>query len=352
MLTSLTAGSAVSLATCLLIILSAGWHGHLSHDHTQGVQKFHTEPTPRIGGLAILLGGLAVWYLAPADVDVVLAPLWLAGLPAFAFGFAEDLTRRVGVRERLLASMAGGILAWSLTGISLTRLDVWGLDSLLIWAPFSVIFTAFAIGGITNAFNIIDGFNGLAAGTVLVCLGGLGFTAHLAGDSTIAYICLLLAGVTAGFLLVNFPMGKLFLGDGGAYLLGFWVAWLSVLVPMRNPDVSPWVSVLICAYPLTEVLFSIYRRKFRRRDMSPGAPDRLHLHSLVKNRIIKNKLRGWAPHMRNSAVSPPLWLLAALPAGIAPWIRGHTTLLIVFFLAFFSLYVLCYGRLIRFAKND
>lgn len=346
------AGFALSLATCLLIIISARWHGHLSHDHTHGVQKFHSEPVPRIGGLAILLGGLTAWHLAPSNVDVVLSSLWLAGLPAFVFGFAEDLTRRVGVRERLLASMAGGVLAWSLSGISLTRLDVWGLDALLVWAPFSVIFTAFAIGGITNAFNIIDGFNGLAAGTVLVCLGGLGLTAHLAGDSVVTYICLILGGVTGGFLVVNFPMGKIFLGDGGAYLLGFWVSWISVLIPMRNPDVSPWVSVLICAYPLTEVLFSIYRRKFRRRDMSPGAPDRLHLHSLVKNRIIKNKLRGWAPHMRNSAVSPPLWLLAALPAGIAPWIRGHTTLLIVFFLAFFSLYVLCYGRLIRFAKND
>ena len=345
----LVAGATGSFAVCLLIVLTRHWHGHLSLDEAKGVQKFHVEPTPRIGGVAILLGGLAGWMFAPSKVDDVLGVMWLAGLPAFIFGLAEDLTRRVGVRERLLATMASGILAWWLTDISLTRLDLWGLDRLLRWTPFSVIFTAFAVGGITNAFNIIDGFNGLAAGVMLVCLSAFGLTAFLAGDPVMAKVCFVMGGVTAGFLLMNFPWGKIFLGDGGAYLLGFWVAWIAVLIPMRNPEVSPWSSLLICAYPIVEVLISILRRRTRRQRISPGAPDRLHLHSLVKSRIAKKKLSGWAPHIRNSAVSPPLWLLAAIPAGMAPWFRGDTWALIGALVLFLLLYLYCYRALIRFA---
>lgn len=345
----LAAGATCSFVVCLLIVLTSHWHGHLSLDDAHGVQKFHAEPTPRIGGVAILMGGLVGWLFAPPKVDVVLEVMWLAGLPAFVFGFAEDLTRRVGVRERLLATMASGVLAWWLTDVSLTRLDIWGVDRLLAWTPFSVAFTAFAVGGITNAFNIIDGFNGLAAGVMLVCLSAFGLTAFLAGDPVMAKVCFVMGGVTFGFLMLNFPWGKIFLGDGGAYLLGFWVAWIAVLIPMRNPEVSPWSSLLICAYPIVEVLVSILRRRTRRQRTSPGAPDRLHLHSLVKSRITKKHLYDWAPYVRNSAVSPPLWLLAAVPAAAAPWLRNNAWALGLTLGLFLLLYLYCYRALIRFA---
>lgn len=345
----LAAGATCSFVVCILIVLTSHWHGHLSHDYLNGVQKFHTQPTPRVGGLAILLGGLVGWWLAPPKVDAVLGVMWLAGLPAFLFGFAEDLTRRVGVRERLLATMASGILAWWLTGISLTRLDLWGMDLLLAWTPLSVAFTAFAVGGITNAFNIIDGFNGLAAGTMLVCLSAFGLTAFLAGDPVMAKVCFVMGGVTAGFLAVNFPWGKIFLGDGGAYLLGFWVAWIAVLIPMRNTEVSPWSSVLVCAYPITEVLVSMLRRRTRRRSMSAGAPDRLHLHSLLKSRVAKKQLTHLPPYMRNASVSPPLWLLASIPASLAPWIRESTGWLVVVLFGFCLIYWYGYRRLVRFS---
>lgn len=330
-----------------MIVLTHRWHGHLSLDHTEGVQKFHTDPTPRVGGLAVLLGGLAGWWFAPPLVDTLLAEILLASLPAFIFGFAEDLTRRVGVRERLLATMASGVVAWWLTGVSLNRLDVWGLDNMLNWLPLSVLFTAFAVSGIANAINIIDGFNGLAAGVILISLSSLGLVAFLAGDPVMAKVCFVLGGVTAGFLLVNFPLGRIFLGDGGAYLLGFWLGWIAVLVAMRNPGISPWSSLLACAYPIVEVLFSVYRR--RRRNLHTGHPDRLHLHSLLKSRFIRKRLGHWSPTMRNSAVSPFLWCLAAMPAALAPLLRNHTAWLMVSFIGFFAAYYFCYVVLVRFA---
>lgn len=343
----LAAGALTSLVLCLAIVLTHRWHGHWSLDHTNGVQKFHTQPTPRIGGVAVMLGGVIGWWLAPPLVDDVLRMILIASLPAFGFGLAEDLTRKVGVRERLLATMASGVLAWWLSGVSLTQIDVWGIDAMLAWVPLSVVFTAFAVSGIANAINIIDGFNGLAAGVILICLSSLGFIAFLAGDPVMAKVCFVLGGVTAGFLIINFPLGKIFLGDGGAYLLGFWLAWIAVMISMRNPHISPWSSLLACAYPITEVLFSVYRR--RRRNHHPGHPDRLHLHSLIKSRITRKRMASSSLTMRNAAVSPYLWCLAAVPAFLAPLLRGHTSWLMLAFVGFFALYYSCYVALIRFA---
>ncbi len=341
-------GFATALSMCVMLVLTKRWHGHLTLDGTDGVQKFHTAPTPRIGGLGLLLGLGAAWYALPqgSAVDGLLSQMLLAGLPAFLFGTAEDLTKRVGVRERLLATMASGVLAWWITDISITRVNVWGLDELLVWLPLSVAFTAFAVGGVANAINIIDGFNGLASGTLIICYGAMGLIAHQAGDSNLTQLCLLLASVTAGFLLVNFPFGKIFLGDGGAYLMGFLLAWVAVLLLARNPTVSAWAPLLACGYPVLEVLFSVWRRIGRA--LHPGHPDRLHLHSLVKSRISRKQLGHWPSVLRNASVSPLMWLYALVPASLSVMFATSTIWLIGGFLISALLYLVFYSKLIYF----
>lgn len=90
-------GFASSFALCVLLVLTKPWHGTLTMDFTDGIQKFHTAPTPRIGGIPVVLGVIVAWGKAPADVQQVLTPLLFAGMPAFIFGVAEDITKRVGV---------------------------------------------------------------------------------------------------------------------------------------------------------------------------------------------------------------------------------------------------------------
>ena len=102
-----------------------------------------------------------------------------SGSPAFAFGLAEDLTKRVGVLARLLATMASGVLAWAITGYALTSVNVWGVDYVLQFTAVAVVFTAFAVGGVANAINIIDGLNGLASSMVLWALLGIAALAGL-----------------------------------------------------------------------------------------------------------------------------------------------------------------------------
>jgi UDP-N-acetylmuramyl pentapeptide phosphotransferase/UDP-N-acetylglucosamine-1-phosphate transferase len=303
---------ALSLVIAQALVLSAHKHGHLTMDLPGAVQKFHFEPTPRVGGIAIYVAITAAWILLPGLAEgQLLATVLLAGMPALLIGLIEDVTKRVSVRTRLLVTMGSGGLAALWSGLAITRLDLPLVEGVLAYWPVAVLFTAFCVGGVANAINIIDGFHGLASGTMIICLLALGSIAFAVGDVPLATVCIVVAAAVAGFWLVNFPWGRLFLGDGGAYFSGFTLAWLSVELFARNPRVSPWASVLICAYPTIEVVYSIIRRRKQRR--SPGDADRHHLHSLVATNLVQPRLRRFPPNLRNAAVSVVMWVCAAVP---------------------------------------
>jgi UDP-N-acetylmuramyl pentapeptide phosphotransferase/UDP-N-acetylglucosamine-1-phosphate transferase len=344
---ALMRGALGSISTCLLLILTKRLHGCITFDSTEGLQKFHIAPTPRIGGVAILAGFLITWPLVPAQPGYLLGYMLLAGTPAFFFGLAEDLTMRVGIRMRLLATMASGVLACHLTGTSIDRVDMWGMDTLLAFPPISIAFTAFAVGGVANSINIIDGFNGLASGTIMLCLAAIGAIAFQVGDMALLQLCLIIIAVTAGFWVVNFPFGKIFLGDGGAYLLGFLLGWAAVLLPARNPQVSPWASLLACGYPILETVFSIWR-KSRRDGYSPGQPDRVHLHMLMYSRIAKRYSQELTPSLRNALTSPFVWSYAIVPPLFAVTWPQSTVRLLLGLAASILLYIAIYLRLTRF----
>lgn len=347
---ALLCGLAASFAVSLLLVLTKHWHGRFSLDHTQGVQKFHTKPTPRIGGVGVAAGLVTVSALAPEDVNALLNPMLLAAIPAFAAGLWEDLTKRIGVVTRLTATMLSGLLAWWLTGVALDHVHIPLVDDVLALTPAAVCFTAFAVAGVANAVNIIDGFNGLASGTVLVLLASLASIAHAQGDLSLTLAFLVLGAAVLGFWLVNFPLGKIFLGDGGAYLVGFALAWLCVLLMMRHPNVSPWVVLLACAYPVTEVLYSMWRR--RRLRQPAGAPDSLHLHSLVKTQIILRHIPHWPPRLRNAAVSPLMWAGASLPAALAvPLVNAPVWVPALTLAGCVLVYHLIYRRLARMGPD-
>lgn len=340
-------GFAGSLSIAWLLVITQRVHGHLSIDTQIGIQKVHTNPTPRIGGLAIFLAAVGAYLVGGrGHYHGLLWSLLLASTPAFFFGLVEDLTKRVSVRARLLATMASGILGWWLTGLAVTDVNVWGADSLLSIGVVSVLFTAFAVAGVANAINIIDGFNGLSGGTVLIALASLAAISLQVQDFQVAHLCVLFAATTAGFLVVNWPLGRLFLGDGGAYFLGFALAWISVLLLARNPAVSAWAPMLACGYPILEVGFSIWRRK--KRSMSPGDPDRLHLHSLVKRRVVRKLFPRSSNLFRNSVTGALMWVVALCPAWLAANHSGHTGNLVIATGICAFAYSALYARLTQF----
>jgi UDP-N-acetylmuramyl pentapeptide phosphotransferase/UDP-N-acetylglucosamine-1-phosphate transferase len=159
-----------------------------------------------------------------------------------------------------------------------------------------------------------------------------------------------LIGALLGFLVWNYPAGFLFAGDGGAYLVGFLVALLSVLLVMRNPDVSAWFPLLLTAYPVWETLFSIYRKKFL-RGQSPNQPDGVHLHMLIYKRLVRCCPGSRAPKdtlRRNALTSPYLWAMTALSAVPAVIFWNDTPALMGFAALFVAMYCRLYWRIVRF----
>lgn len=343
---ALTAGAVASFAICLSIVLTKELHGEHTLDSSSGVQKIHQSPTPRVGGVAIFVSLVLSWWLTPPIVADLLGPMLIAAIPAFLAGVTEDLVKRGHVTERLFATFASGLLAWWLLRYSLRRIDVPGIDYFLAITPISVLFTAFAVGGVANAINIIDGVNGLAGGIVLLCLSSLGLIAYQVYDYEIAKLCFVIGGAIFGFLLVNYPYGKIFLGDGGAYLLGFLMGWIAVMLTARNPGISPWAPLLACGYPILEVLFSMARRSARKLKL--GHPDRLHLHSLVYARLVRPALSNRSAAMKNAAVFPIMLLYAIIPASLAVVLRTSTLMLMLAFVACGFIYALSYARLVHF----
>lgn len=336
---------AASFVLCVLLVLTKRWHGALTMDHVEGVQKFHTTPTPRIGGVPIVLGLVVAWSKAPAGIQALIIPILFAGLPAFIFGVLEDITKRVGVIQRLLATMVSGLLAWWITGDSLSRVDVWGVDWLLSFTLVSVLFTAFAVGGVANSINIIDGFNGLASTMSTLAFIGYAVIAWQVGDTQLAAVSLILGACVWGFFWVNWPLGKIFLGDGGSYFIGFALAWVAVMLIERNPGVSAFAALLVCVHPVTEVLFSIYRRRIKQ--LHPGHPDRLHFHSLVKQRYVRRWLPGFSSVARNSITGALIGIMTLTAAVAAALVYSSPWLSAAAFAALALGYVAVYARMIR-----
>ncbi len=321
------------------------WHGKLSHDTVEGPQKFHTDPTPRVGGIAVFLAIVVACFVTPQPMSSLLCPMLIASLPAFAAGLLEDITKRVSPVKRLLATMLSGVAAWWMTGYSITHLEIMGVDSLLVYLPLSIAFTAFAVAGVAHAINMIDGFNGLASGTIMLLFVALGLIALEVGDRELAQLCLTMVVILTGFIVFNFPFGKIFLGDGGAYVLGFLLAWVAVMLPMRNPQVSVWAPLLVCAYPINEAFFTMARRYVRKVPL--GLPDSEHLHSLIKIKIIRPYFGHLRLKIRNSLVAPFCWTYAALVSSVAVWQYSHTDILIAAWLISFFLYIFIYINLKR-----
>ncbi|MDF3822155.1 glycosyltransferase [Leptospira sp. 96542] len=354
---SLIIAALISWLVTLLIIRFNRLHSDLTADTMKGVQKFHARPTPRVGGLGLYLGvAIVALYLVLRGLNVGLEMLLLllAALPAFAGGLTEDLTKKVSVLWRLGLTMVSAVLGYLLLGAELNRLDVpfvdrW-VDMALSWWPLSLLLTMVAIGGVANAVNIIDGFHGLAGVFCLMIFGALGYVAFMLGDTLLWTACAALIGALLGFLVWNYPRGLIFLGDGGAYFLGFMAGELSVLLVLRHPEVSPWFPMLLMIYPVFETLFSIYRRKVL-RGVSPGEPDGVHLHTLIYKRLVR-----WAVgsvevedrNSRNALTAPYLWVLSSLAIFPAMLFWRSTPILMGFVLLFAVSYVWLYRRIVLF----
>ena len=339
-----------SFIATLLIIRFKHLHERFSADSDlSGPQKFHTNIVPRIGGVSIAIGLLAaiLFKLKSIPAPMVETTLLVCAIPTFAIGLTEDLTKKISVRLRLIFTAIAAALLIYLIPVQITRLDIPYFDLIFLIPGTGAILTIFAITGLANAYNIIDGFNGLASMVGIIALLAITYVSFVLADPLMMYLSLIMAAAILGFFIWNYPRGLIFLGDGGAYLIGFWIASLSILLTYRHQEISPWFALLINGYPIVETLFTIYRRKIH-QGKSPGQPDGIHFHTLIYRRILMNNHQDQNIFSANARTAPYFWVLAGM--GIAPavlWWQS-TPILISACLLFTTSYVWLYASIVKF----
>jgi len=342
---------AASAMAMLAVVRSSHRHARWSADHDlSGPQKMHVTAVPRVGGLGIVAGicaGAALLMWHPGDLRTGTLMMLACMVPAFGSGIWEDFTKAISPRRRLVALALSGLLGVLLLDAKFTHLG-WPLfdETLathgLMW--LGAVGAVFAVTGISNSVNLIDGLNGLASMCATMMAAALAYIAWRVGDDLVCGVALATVGATLGFFVWNYPRGLVFLGDGGAYLLGFIVAELGILLTTRHREVSMLAPLLLVAYPVFETLFTMYRRRFiHKRPMTQ--PDGSHLHTLIYRRL----KRGAEANTRaNSGTSPYLWFfnaVAVIPATI--W-WSNTPALALSLAVFVLVYLDVYWRIVRF----
>ena len=357
----------LSVVAFLVSVLAAGaivrWaRGHAAAYGYSMPQRFHTGDVPRLGGAALLLAIVIAWGLGVAQTLTWGDPgslrlgtwlgWWIVALVLAAIGgIFEDLTQRLTVRYRLALTLGAATVAvWGL-GLSVARLGWAWLDpSLTAWPWLGAGIAVLAVAGLPHAFNIIDGYNGLAGMVALIVCLALAHVALQVGDRSLAALLVCTAAATGGFLFWNYPRGMLFAGDGGAYVWGMVIALASLSLVQRNADVSPWFPMLLLIYPVWETMFSIYR-KLVIRGVSPGVADALHFHQLIYRRIVRGVFHDDASRrmlMRNNRTSPYLWAFTLLTVVPAVLFWNQTPVLMMFCALFVVTYVVAYLAIVRF----
>lgn len=338
----------------MLLVKYEHLHNRFSGDSDfDAPQKFHNTNISRIGGVAIFLailisGFYRVFFENTGGQEIFL--MALASFPAFIAGISEDISKRAGIKIRLLGTALSALIFGYIFNSWITNTGLYYLDFLFFAPFFSIFFTVFAICGVSNAFNIIDGFNGLASFVAVISLIAISYVGFKVNDPLIFITGMVMIGAILGFIFWNYPKGYIFLGDGGAYLIGFWVACLSVLLVSRNQTVSPMFALLVNAYPTVETLFTIWRRKFH-KNKNPGIADDMHFHSLVYRRVVRwddQDIGRIVSKSANTRTSPYLWALhswAAIPACL---FSDLTSVQLGIFILFVFLYIYFFKMIIQF----
>ncbi|HEX2543370.1 MAG TPA: glycosyltransferase, partial [Ramlibacter sp.] len=257
---------------------------------------------------------------------------------------------KIHARSRFVSTFLAALLGVLLFELVIPRLGLPWVDDVWKMLPWpGMVIAVLAVAGMPHAFNIIDGYNGLAGIVALIVSLAMAYIALQVGDRELAAIMCVLAGTTAGFLLWNYPHGLIFAGDGGAYLWGVVVSIVAVLMVQRHAEVSPWFPVLLLIYPVWETVFSIYRKW--KRGVSPGVADALHFHQLIFRRVVRQVLHDDEVRrmlIRNNRTSPYLWGFTILTVVPAVLFWYSTPLLMAFTLLFIVSYVWCYFSIVRF----
>ncbi len=256
--------------------------GRLGLDAPDGRRKLHDRPVSRLGGgpiyLTFMLGFAAAISLAGIRFEGWF-PLILCNFLMFSVGLVDDL-KSLGARVKLVGQIGAALILYS-SGLSIDVLsNPFGEGGLEIgW--WSLPLTLLWLVAIPNIINLIDGMDGLAGGFGLFLSLTLAFVGYVSGFPDIMIISIVMAGALSGFLFFNFPPAKIFLGDGGAYLIGFFVASVSLKCSNKGSIIAALLVIVIAlGVPILDTAFAILRRAIRGVPIFRADAEHIH-HRLI-----------------------------------------------------------------------
>lgn len=290
-----------------------------------GPRKVHTSPIPRVGGVAMAMGAfvpLMLWTTGGVFVQA-----YLAGAAVLvAFGLLDDL-RGLGYRTKFLGQVLAALAVVVYGGVRIDSLGTLLPEALALPEWFSIPLSVVAIVGVTNAFNLTDGLDGLAGGISLLVFCCIGYLAYLSGNNDVLLLSLALAGAIFGFLRYNTHPAVLFMGDTGSQLLGFSAAVFSIKITQGAALLSPLLPLIILGLPVLDTLAVMAGRI--RVGRSPFSPDKNHFH---------HRLMGFGLSHSESVLA--IYLTQAMLVAAAILFRYYSDWALMFFYAALSAVVL------------
>jgi UDP-GlcNAc:undecaprenyl-phosphate GlcNAc-1-phosphate transferase len=235
-------------------------------------RKVHQKIMPRLGGLAIYLSFI-IGLLVLRPEDEFAMPIIIGSLIIIITGVLDDLME-LSAKIKLIGQLAAALVV-VLGGVQVDYINIPFMGT-LDFGMLSIPLTILWIVGITNAINLIDGLDGLAAGVSSIALITISGMAILKGDAFVVSVGFIVLGSTLGFLLYNFHPAKIFMGDTGALFLGYMIGVLSLLGFKNVTMISFIIPVIILGVPISDTFFAIIRRIVNKQPLS--APDKSHLH--------------------------------------------------------------------------
>ena len=333
-------GMALVLNSLVAYLWHKKFYRNLGLKTYRAIQRIHLNETPRLGGLIFILSLSSFVAFSNTNESIQLLKIILICLiPIIFVGVKEDLFHNVEPAIRLLILLfVGWLFRAKYTGPLPILTDIPFIGKLFLLQGGISFFYILSIVAISNGMNLIDGVNGLCGAVFLSILSALLFLSYTTSDISMLFLIFSVILLIIPFMLMNYPYGRIFLGDLGAYSLGLIAGMLTIILFGRHPEISPWGAILILIYPATEMVFTILRRMVK--GVSIYHPDRAHLHLILFNffRPLPNYKK-----IANALVTPALSVLWLFPLLTITWVYQKPFFIWIAIILFISLYSLLYA---------
>ena len=259
-------------------------------DKPKDARRVHKKPIPRFGGMSIFLGSMAAMII-PAGMNDKIKVAMIGGILMYLLGIADDI-KDLKPAVKFIGQLGIASLIYAL-GVRITFIsNYFGMHAtgsnanVILSAGVGYIITVLWIVGITNAVNLMDGLDGLAAGSVAIMSLCLAYIAYIhgarIGSMPVCIALVAVAGGCIGFLPYNFSPAKTFMGDGGALYLGYMIAVLTVVSPLKRATiVGALIPILTLAVPIFDTAFAMLRRTLKHESIMHADKGHLHHHLMA-----------------------------------------------------------------------